>query len=72
MISTVALLISFATLPKDDLFQCHLKFIHDNTSTEKKNYVCVFSCKDSRTKFEWYETKKDRKGCKINKKFYKM
>ena len=67
--AVVTFMIALPTVPKPDLFECRLQWIHDIAF---KNYVCVYKCADANTQFEWYENKKDRKGCAIHKRYYRM
>lgn len=69
--------VNYSVLPKEDLFQCKLLTIYENRFDQyrlgvKPQHICVYQCSDIHTQFEWYEKKKEHKGCKIQKKLYKM
>jgi len=69
--------VNYSILPKEDLFQCKLLTIYENSFDQyrlsvRPEYICVYQCLDIDTEFEWYEKKEKNKECKITKKLYKM
>ncbi len=71
MITTLiaGMMITFPTITKPNLFDCHLKWIHENYT---QKFVCIYQCRDSNTHFEWHEIQKNYKNCLIKKRYYRV